>query len=169
MSFNKPPQFITHNILHIIKAALRALNKKRLSFQAPITASFRHKKFASCLVSIIIALSFILSSPLYAQYTAKQINILTYDVVTAEVWAEAFDLETLVGAQAITTIRQWYLKARENLDIDCEFDFNFSGTSPTYYATNDGAGFGQANTALPQKIFIRARSPSLVLELVYYN
>lgn len=105
----------------------------------------------------------------FAQYTAKDIKILTYSVVSAEVWAEAFDLETLIGAQARTTIRKWYLKARENDDIDTSFDYNYSSATPTYWATNAGQGFGQDNAALPAKIYIRARSADLILELVYYN
>ena len=113
---------------------------------------------------------FLLSTSLaYAQYTAKTINILTYSVILAETWEEAFNLETLVGAQEISTIRSWYLKARENDDIDNGFDVNYSSLTPTYWTTDGGTGFAQSNTALPQNIYIRARSADLVLELVYYQ
>ena len=119
--------------------------------------------------SIILILLLLFTTLVYAQYTAKQINILTYSVVAAETWEEAFALETLVGAQAITTIRKWYCKARENDDIDTSFDYNYSSTTPTYWATNAGQGFGQDGTALPQKIYIRARHADTVIELVYYQ
>ena len=89
--------------------------------------------------------------------------------MSAEVWAEAFDIATLVGDQERTTIRKWKLKARENDDIDVGFDYNFSSATPTYWATNSGTGFGQDGTALPQKIFIRARHADTVIELVYYQ
>ena len=118
-------------------------------------------------LTILFLLLFIPIS--YAQYTAKLISILTYSATSAETWLEAFDLESLVGQQERTTIRQWYLKARENLDIDNGFDVNYLSVSPTYWTTDSGTGLGQANTALPQKIFIRARSADLVLELVYYQ
>ena len=116
-----------------------------------------------------IIIFFLSTSLAFAQYTAKVINILTYDVVSAEVWAEAFDIATLVGDQERTTIRKWKLKARENDDIDVGFDYNFSSATPTYWATNSGTGFGQDGTALPQKIFIRARHADTVIELVYYQ
>ena len=105
----------------------------------------------------------------HAQYTSKVIKILTYSVTSAETWLEAFDLESLVGGQARTTVRKWKLKARENDDTDVGFDYNFLSTSPTFWATNSGTGFGQDGTALPQKIFIRARDATTVIELVYYQ
>lgn len=64
--FAKFTILFNHLILQKLKAALRALKRKRLSFQAPITADFRHKKFASSLATFIIAFILGLSSNLFA-------------------------------------------------------------------------------------------------------
>lgn len=111
----------------------------------------------------------IFAQPLSAQYTAKVIKILTYSIVFAETWEEAYDLEALVGAQERTTVRRWYLKIRENDDENLAFDYNYESITPANFATNGGQGFGQDNTALPQKIFIRTRASNLTVELVYYQ
>ena len=119
------------------------------------------------LLTIFLLLIFI---PLaYAQYTAKEVKILTYEIVLSETWETAFDINSLVGEQARTTVRKWKLKARENDDTDVGFDYNFLSATPTYWATNSGTGFGQDGTALPQNIFIRARDASTIIELVYYQ
>jgi len=74
MSFLKMSLMFFHNILKI-KAGFRAPKRKRLFSPAPITASYRHKKFALSLVSIIITFLFIFCQGIcFAQSGQIRIN-----------------------------------------------------------------------------------------------
>jgi hypothetical protein len=98
-------------------------------------------------------------------YTAKVITIANYSIVAAETWEQALDISNVV---APTAIRKWYMKARENDEIDTAFDYNFSGTSPTTWATNGGQGVAFDGVSLPN-IYVRARNAANVIEIVYFS
>lgn len=91
-------------------------------------------------------------------YTAKVPTIVNHTFTTTD-W-ELIQLKN-------TSIRKWYMKARENDNIDTKFDYDFTATHSTY-ATNGGQGLAFDGVALPD-VYARVANTAIVLELVYFG
>ena len=93
------------------------------------------------------------------EYSCKKITIVNHTFALANTWE-------LVQAEN-KAVRKWFIKARENNNIDVSFDYDFTATHATY-ATNGGQGVAFDDVSLPN-IYAKVADTAIVLELIFFD